>query len=95
MYRPALGVIAHIAADGRLSLRSTVTGEQHCCGGEAAAMWIALQRHGWKVGPAAAELARVSGDSPTRIRVRMDRVLRGLHSSGMLVNESESTRKGN
>jgi hypothetical protein len=87
VFRPALGVNAFVAPDGRLSLCSGVSGEQYGCGCSGAAMWIALQRHGWCVGPAAAELAGEWQRNAEQVRTHMQQWLEELHRAGMVVDE--------
>ncbi|MEU6881625.1 PqqD family protein [Streptomyces sp. NPDC046712] len=85
--RPASGVSGEVAADGELVLRCAVTGRRWTSGSEAAAMWIALQQHRWRLDAAAADLSRVWTMDPLLVRVALGQWVEELQAHGVVEDD--------
>lgn len=92
--RPVSGVTGSVGAGGMLELRRGATGERWSCGASAAAMWIALQQHGWRLDATAIGLSRAWGMDPLLVRVALGRWVEELLEQGVVEDASEPCLRG-
>lgn len=75
---------AIVLPNGHIELYSPRTGIRHECGPIGTAMWIVLQRHGWRSEPAARALAAQWGCEPDELRVEVDAWVRHFRAAGLV-----------
>ncbi|MBP0451896.1 MULTISPECIES: PqqD family protein [unclassified Kitasatospora] len=93
--RPVSGVTGSVGAGGTLELRRDATGARWTGGASAAAMWIALQQHGWRLDATAIDLGRAWGMDPLLVRVALGRWVDELLEQGVVEDASEPCLRNN